>query len=289
MKSVWSIINLGSAVDEKQTQEDDIKGIVMTQKTSQCCRVLCCQPNIDWTVTPWTEEIETLGSDWSGSGVGSHVAYSSPYARVEEDAPWAGRCYSCLAPGSRATTLRYYDAEKNDHVMMSHSKGCTNGQNQFLCPGENGNNLRMPCCCFLPYMNSYDANGTLVGTSRYECDACLFVPKYSIYSTTGQPWWVVRPDTCLCGCCVHCQCCDGSRKARCFRVPYYVRDPVTWEKVDQGNAKFVDLWSGWEAECCTKRDVFEVKFPQNATPSQKTALVGCAHLIDITIIEQRGN
>ena len=33
-------------------------GVVLRQQTSQCCRVLCCQPNIDWVCTPWTPEID---------------------------------------------------------------------------------------------------------------------------------------------------------------------------------------------------------------------------------------
>ena len=31
------------------------RGMMIYQKTSQCCRCLCCQPNIDWTVHDYVE------------------------------------------------------------------------------------------------------------------------------------------------------------------------------------------------------------------------------------------
>ena len=51
-------------------------GVVLRQQTSQCCRVLCCQPNIDWVCTPWTPEIDTLGK-FGGAGAGSTVEGSA--------------------------------------------------------------------------------------------------------------------------------------------------------------------------------------------------------------------
>ena len=52
---------------------------------------------------------------------------------------------------------------------------------------------------------------------------------------------------------------------------------------------FVDLWAGWAAECCTKKDLYELKFPRDATSAHKCTLLGCAHLIDLTVKEQEGN
>ena len=143
----------------------------------------------------------------------------------------------------------------------------------------------IPCCCCLPYLDTYDGKGKMVSTSRYICDWCLFVSKYSINSPNGDTWYTVRPDTCVFDCCVKCNC-DG-KGSKCFRVPFYIRDPVTLEKVDDGEAKFVDLWAGWTAECCTKRDLYELKFLSQASSQQKIAIVGCAHLVDITTYEQR--
>ena len=79
---------------------------------------------------------------------------------------------------------------------------------------------------------------------------------------------------------------DGKKKAKCFRIPFYIRDPVTKEKLDGGEAYIQDLWAGWAHECCTKRDLYAIKFPTKATTAQKATLLGCAHLVDLTIMEQ---
>ena len=52
--------------------------------------------------------------------------------------------------------------------------------------------------------------------------------------------------------------------------------------------KILSLWAGWAAEMCTKRDLYEMKFPAGATSAQKCTLLGCAHLIDLTVKEQEG-
>ena len=261
-------------------------GVVLRQQTSQCCRVLCCQPNIDWVCTPWTPEIDTLGK-FGGAGAGSTVEGSAPLAYVSEDAPWGGRCYSCLAPGSRPTTLTYHAGpDASGQILFKHRKGCTNGQNQWIAQGDGGP-VRVPCCCFLPYLDTLDAHDQKLGRSEYVCDACLFVPKYRVLGPAGEAWYAVRPDTCACGMCVECRC--GGRGAKCCRVPFYVRHPETRAKLDGGNAVFVDLWAGWAAEMCTRRDLYEMKFPAGATSAQKCTLLGCAHLIDLTVKEQEGN
>jgi hypothetical protein len=69
-------------------------------------------------------------------------------------------------------------------------------------------------------------------------------------------------------------------------VPFYIRDPHTKEKLDGGEAVITDLWAGWMHECCTRRDLYSVKFPKSATAAQKATLLGVAHLIDITDVEQ---
>lgn len=261
-------------------------GVVLRQKTSQCCAILCCQPNIDWIVTPWTPEIDTLGVQ-GGVGAAATVAGQVPLAFVKEEATWCGRCYSCMAPGSRATTLTYHaGGDTSGQVLFSHTKGCTNGQNQWIAQGDGGP-VRIPCCCFLPYLVTRDPSSTIIGKSMYQCDACLFVPKYRVVSPTGEPWYSVRPDTCAGGCCPLCKC--GGKGAKCCRIPFYIRAPDTKAKLDDGEAVFVDLWAGWAAEACTKKDLYELKFPKGATAAQKSTLLGCAHLIDLTVKEQEGN
>ena len=38
-----------------------------------------------------------------------------------------------------------------------------------------------------------------------------------------------------------------------------MRAPDTKAKLDDGEAVFVDLWAGWAAEACTKKDLYELK------------------------------
>merc|ERR1712070_682814 len=121
-----------------------------------------------------------------------------------------------------------------------------------------------------------------MGTSRYICDMCLFVPKYHVEDSSGTVQYYVRPDTCICGMCVACKC-SGGKGAKCFRIPFYIRDPQTKAKLDapasnMGKAEMVDLWAGWKAECCTRRDLYELKFPKDATPELKMTLLGLTHL-----------
>jgi hypothetical protein len=46
--------------------------------------------------------------------------------------------------------------------------------------------------------------------------------------------YMIRPDVCCMGCCVKCKC-DG-QKGKCFRVPFYIRDPQTMEPIDSREA-----------------------------------------------------
>jgi len=267
------------------------KGVVLRQHTSECCRCCCCQPNIHWDIHEWTSEISTIGHDRTGPGVYQQIEEGKQLAFVEEDADWLGRTCSWCAPGSRPTKYTYFKVvggDKTAEILMTHSKGCTNGQNQVVAITDQGV-IRCPCCCFLPYLETKDANGERMGVSRYICDMCLFVPKFTVEDNSGNIMYSVRPDTCVGGLCVMCRCCDGQKKAKCCRVPFYIRDPNTKMKIDAaggGNAAFVDLWAGWKAECCTRRDLYELKFPAEATPEQKMTLLGLSHLIDITIFEQ---
>ena len=207
-------------------------GVVLRQKTSQCCRVLCCQPNIDWVCTPWTPEIDTLGK-FGGAGAGSTVKGSAPLAYVSEDAPWGGRCYSCLAPGSRPTTLTYHAGpDASGQILFKHRKGCTNGQNQWIAQGDGGP-VRIPCGCFLPYLDTLDAHDQKLGRSEYVCDACLFVPKYRVLGPAGEAWYAVRPDTCVCGMCVECQC--RGKGAKCWHCAAECRSTCATRRREQSS------------------------------------------------------
>jgi hypothetical protein len=54
--------------------------------------------------------------------------------------------------------------------------------------------------------------------------------------------YYIRPDTCFCGMCIMCYCCDKKPGAKCCRVPFYIRNPETKEKIDNGEAYISDLY-----------------------------------------------
>jgi hypothetical protein len=106
----------------------------------------------------------------------------------------------------------------------------------------------VPCCCMLPYLDTKDATGKLLGRTQYLCDACLFVPKFEVQDGAGRRQYMIRPDTCLGGACIRCRCdCSGAGgAAKMCRVPFILRDPVSLEPL--GDAMIEDLWAGLKAE-----------------------------------------
>mmetsp|Transcript_65460 Transcript_65460/g.206890 ORF Transcript_65460/g.206890 Transcript_65460/m.206890 type:complete len:147 (-) Transcript_65460:284-724(-) len=146
----------------------------------------------------------------------------------------------------------------------------------------------MPMCCFLPYLDTKDAQGNLLATTNYLCDECLCVPKFSVTRPTGDEMYRIRPDTCFMGMCVECKC-DGA-KGKCCRVPFYIRKPdPSMEKLDAGEAVIVDLWAGFKNECCTRRNVYQIRFPKGAGVNEKAALMGSTLLVDLVLYEQEGS
>jgi hypothetical protein len=152
-------------------------GLIMSQKTSQCCRCCCLQPNIDWEFKLLTEEILTLSDD--SGGMGGQYKMMDVLMHAKEEAPYTGRCFSWCAPGMRKTTYTTYLGADGagGEMVMTHSKERSCGQNIIVACSDSGP-VRCPCCCFLPYMVTKDASGTVLGKSEYLCDLCLFVPKF---------------------------------------------------------------------------------------------------------------
>ncbi|CAD7970460.1 unnamed protein product [Amoebophrya sp. A25] len=170
-------------------------------------------------------------------------------------------------------------------VVLRHKKECTCPTACWIAEGDGGP-LRIPCCCFLPYLDTLTNDGTKLGRTQYECDMYLCVPKYSVRDGQGMIWYRIRPDTCCGGCCVLCEC--GGKKGRCLAVPFYIRHPKSMDKLpgdEPGSiAQINNLWSGIK-ECCNRQN-YAVRFPQNASPEQKATLVGSVFLIDMVNFEQ---
>jgi hypothetical protein len=90
------------------------EGVMVRQLTSECCRFLCCQPNIHWTIHPY----------W-----GQAVNFDDlPPANmwIQEEAPYFFRCCSCWAPGCRPT------------VLNTHATPCTSPHSGVWYPGFGG-------------------------------------------------------------------------------------------------------------------------------------------------------
>jgi len=252
------------------------EGLILRQKTSECCRCCCNQPPIHWYATPFDP-------NW---------AVDKPYPKIasisEVGSTWLGRCCSFFAPGSRATKYEVragdYDesAPNGAPVLFSHQKDGTCGSNVFITFLQDGQ-CRIPCCCFLPNLETRGADGAKMGSTQYLCDACIFVPKFAIKDHTDTERYRLRPDVCCLGCCVRCKCSCDTKDGKCCRLPFLLRNPQTLEPV---GGDITDLWAGMKSECCTKRNTYSIRFPPNCDNSMKATIVGSALLVDLVVFEQ---
>ena len=167
------------------------------------------------------------------------------------------------------------EEDRKKDVIATHEKPQTCGQ----------------CCCLVPFLETKDAEGNLIGKTVYVCDGCIFVPKYDIYNGAGEKKYRLRPDTCIGGCCVMPRCGGGGGK--CCRVPFIVRDPETFEPVNgnggKDKAQVTNLWSGFKNEFCTQRQAYHLVFPDDATQQEKLTLMGSSILVDVIHYEQQNN
>jgi len=53
---------------------------------------------------------------------------------------------------------------------------------------------------------------------------------------------------------------QGSGRQRRFRIPYQIRAPQEPHE-PLADAAITDLWAGFVRDCCTKQEVYGVKFP----------------------------
>lgn len=109
-----------------------------------------------------------------------------------------------------------------------------------------------------------------------------------MYNASGETQYLIRPNTCCCGCCVECVCC-GKGDAKCMYVPFYIRDPKTKKalpsNVGNNQAQISKVWSGMKKECCSDADNFQVIFPKDTDVITKANLLGSNVLIDFTFFE----
>ena len=245
-----------------------------TSATASCCASRrrsaagCCAANQTSTgFAPWTPEIDTLGKFGRRTGRRSRAARRSP--SVPRMRPGAADA-TVLAPGSRPTTLTYHAArpsadpvqaprlhERSEPVDRA-GRRRTRPSSQLLLPS-------VPRHARRPRPEA--------GPARSTPARGLFVPKYRVLGLAGEAWTPSAPTRAPAGCAWSAGAGAGARSAAGCRL--YVRHPETRAKLDGGNAVFVDLWAGWAAEMCTRRDLYEMKFPAGATSARGT-LAGLA-------------
>ena len=145
--------------------------------------------------------------------------------RADSDSPSArmiAACFSCSALSTRkrarSESCGAGGAEGQGAKVLEFRKGwslpiCC------LIPAGEGDPCQCPCCCCLPALETYAADGSLVGSTAYLCDAKLFVPKFVVRDHRGADKFLIRPDTCCCDCCVVIRCDLGGRR-RASRIMY---------------------------------------------------------------------
>lgn len=252
-----------------------LNGVTVSQKTSECCRCCCCQPNIDWDVTNYPKELK----------VGEY-GQLPPMINITEDASYVGRCFAHAYPGCRKTEYTLKQAG-TDNVLGYFNKNATCPANFLLIQGKDGP-VYCPCCCCLPNLRAYDADKNQIGETQYVCDGCLFVPKFHVLDADKKKKYLIRPDTCIAGCCVQFRC-DGIG-AKCCRVPFYLRDPENPDQklktASNEDAQITDLWAGGFNEFCTQKNWYGVQFPHDADANMRATLLASTLLIDIVCFEQ---
>lgn len=246
------------------------EGVMLKQLTNLCCGICCAQPNLHWTLHPY-DSSKTYGFD--------DVFYNGVW--VQEDSSFCGRTCSCAAPGSRATAFRTIEGMPNPGAPavssaghVTHSKGCTLGTSQLVAVTQGGL-VYVPCCCMLPYLQTTDEKGNVLGRTEMEFNICCAVPLMSVKDASGKKIYMIKSETCMGGCCVKCSC--GGQKGNCCKIPFLIRDPVTMAQID--DAEITDLWSGFKNTTCTRKMLWSIKFPRAASKATRSVLVGSAILL----------
>jgi len=248
------------------------EGMVVKQNLKDCFRCCLCQPNWQWLVTAYSPSY-TEGQ-----------AFPTVMFVQEDSDQCLDRSWSFWAPGCRATKYHVYEGQDaNGTKLMEHAKGRTCGKEAIIMITDSGP-VYCPMCCCLPYLDTFDASGKKIGSTKYLCDECLWVPKFHVMDADDKPQYLIRPNTCCGGCCPVCAC--SGTGGRCFRVPFYIRDPVSKEPID--DAVITWLWPGVKKACC-QRNNYAVKFPKAASPDVRKTLMGSVILMDMALFEVSEN
>ena len=274
---------------------DELQECVVAQSAQLCCRHGFCHPSLNWIVRD-ADNYEPGSSPFSSP----HLAGGW----IHEEATFGQRCCCGSQPGSRKTKFVQHAGSPPAGMMRDEGQCCviqceehspvltwndlqrdivaTHSKEWTLCTG---------CCYYQPYLQTHDTYGVYLGETRYECDGCIFVPKFHVLDKHRQLKYILRPDTCLGGLCVMPRC--GGKGGKCLRVPFLVRYPENLEAhpshTEDGTAQVTELWSGLVNEACYKRHAYHVAFPREATAADKFTLMGASLLVDVALFEHEDN
>eukprot|EP00397_Hematodinium_sp_SG-2012_P044602 GEMP01049858.1.p1 GENE.GEMP01049858.1~~GEMP01049858.1.p1 ORF type:complete len:273 (+),score=45.79 GEMP01049858.1:204-1022(+) len=208
---------------------------------------------------------------------------------VAEHAGCCLRFMSYPAPGCRKTSFdTWLPYERGTSLpLMTHEKSCTNGRSCLSSLGEGSSFSGVPCCCNLPYLETKDATGKVIGRTQNLCDSFLCVPKYEVLDGSNNQLFRIRPNTRLGGCCVKCEC---SRQASIFSVPFYIRNPhAPYDPVVTSDGTYAEItnFSNPVKKECPMRHDYALKFPEGASPEVKATLMGSTFLIEMLNFKHR--
>lgn len=253
---------------------------------------------------------------FSGSGGPKEFTNEQIGHMLEESPFFPDRCFWS---GMRKLQMPIKAPNQDGEVMLNVVKDFSM-PTHCIVHGNDGD-LVIPCCCYLPSMRTVAPDGTIIGKAKYVCDSkcvnriaptplpcprsvplltarvfgsrsCrLFVPKIMSYDQDGNKQYLVRPDTCCADCCPVCEC--GNRGGNCLYMPFFIRDPMTLEKLPGGPgaqgepAQIRNLWAGMKKECCTSANHYFIAFPQGVTTATKGSLIAATALLDFTVFEEK--
>jgi len=195
-------------------------------------------------------------------------------------------CMRCCWRDGRAMSISVSaGAEAGGTALIDYEKPCGCPLNIFIPTGDDGGGVECPCCCCLPELTTTVDGHEL--KSQYLCDGYCCVSKFGYYED-GEQIYVLKPDTCCCGCCPTCSMGRG-RPA----IPYYFYDAgdnrITDGQSDEDRQPQIrKVFTGLAKECCTTADTFAVFFPQGSDVKRKAGLLGLTFLLDFTVFERQG-
>jgi len=201
-----------------------------------------------------------------------------------EQSSFCMRC--CWRDGRSMSISVSAGPEAGGSALIDYAKPCGCPLNLFIPTGEDGGGVECPCCCFLPELTTNVDGHEL--KSKYLCDGYCCVSKFA-YLEDDEQIYILKPNTCCCGCCPTCSFGSRGRPA----IPYYFYDEndnrITDGQSDEDRQPQIrKVFTGLAKECCTTADTFAVFFPQGADVKRKAGLLGLTFLLDFTVFERQG-